>query len=171
VYNKLSNYLPQYEGFIDFYLGDERCVPETDTDSNYRMIIKTLFKNQISRINKFHKFYDSAFGIVDNLKRYENELPGCPNLLLLSIGNDGHIASLFPGHDYSNIKDWVVSAVSPLGQKRMTITPAYIDLAERVIVFAYGITKKDIVLKISNETKPVDIPARWADNGLFLTVK
>lgn len=171
VYNKLANYLPQYVGVIEFFIGDERCVPETDPESNYGMILNSLFKNHTSRINNIHKFYNSGSGIGDNLSRYEHQLPHRPNLLLLGLGDDGHIASLFPGQDYSNIKDSVMAVVSPLGQQRLTITPAYIELAEKVIILAYGSIKKEIVSKMSSETKKVDVPARWVYRGLWLIVK
>lgn len=171
VYNRLANFLPEYVGVVNFFIGDERCVPETDRESNYAMILNSLFKNCASKVYKIYKFYDSESCIRDNLVRYENQLPQRPNLLLLSLGDDGHIASLFPGQDYSNINDRVVASVSPLGQQRVTITPKYLELAEKIIILAYGPIKKEIVSKISSEAKPVNLPAVWAYRGLWLIVK
>uniref|UniRef100_UPI0040498134 6-phosphogluconolactonase n=1 Tax=Flavobacterium sp. TaxID=239 RepID=UPI0040498134 len=171
VYNVLANYLPQYKGRIDFFIGDERCVPETDPESNYGMIVNSLFKNQASKIKNLYKFHDSVSGIEDNLARYENQLPQHPNLLLLGLGDDGHIASLFPRQDYSANNNLVAAAVSPNGQQRVTITPSYIGLAEKVIILAYGPIKKEIVSKMSVEVNPLDVPARWAYKGLWLTVR
>lgn len=171
VYKKLANYLPNYKVGIDFFIGDERCVPETDRESNYGMILNSLFQNHTSKLKNIHKFYDSGFCIEDNLTRYENQLPNRPNLLLLGLGEDGHIASLFPGQDYSNIKNRVVASLSPHGQQRVTITPAYIELAEKVIILAYGPIKKAIISNLSTETNPVDVPARWVYQGLWLIVK
>lgn len=171
VYNKLANYLPQYLEAIDFYIGDERCVPETDSECNYRMILNSLFKDHTSTSNNIHKFYDSGYDIDENLKRYEKKLPERPSLLLLGLGDDGHIASLFPGQDYSNSKGKVVATVSPHGKQRVTITPAYIQSAEKVIILSYGPIKKEIVSKMSTNTKPLDVPAKWAYRGLWLTVR
>lgn len=171
VYNQLANYMPQYKGRIDFFIGDDRCVPETDPESNYGMILNSLFKDHSSRIKNVHKFYDSVFSIQDNLTRYDNQLPPRPSLLLLGLGDDGHIASLFPGQDYSNSKGKVVATVSPHGKQRVTITPAYIQSAEKVIILSYGPIKKEIVSKMSTDTKPLDVPAKWAYRGLWLTVR
>ena len=168
VYKRLTNYLSQYKGEIDFFIGDERCVLETDSESNYGMILNSLIKGHPIRINKF---YHSSLSIEDNLKKYEDILPILPNLLILGLGDDGHIASLFPGSDYSNIKNRVITTISPQGQQRVTITPGFILSAERIVLLAFGPNKKEIVSKISHETKPEDVPAKWAYDALWLTMK
>ena len=171
VYNRLAIYLPTYIEKIDFFIGDERCVSEMDAESNYGMILNSLFKNHTSKINVVHKFYDSGLSIQDNLIRYENQLPKCPNLLLLGLGDDGHIASLFPGSDYSPIKTRVISVISPTGQERVTITPSYITSAERILILAQGTVKKEIISSMTLKTKAVDVPAALVKNGTWLTVK
>lgn len=172
VYNKLSDYLPQYKGVVEFYLGDERCVSETDAESNYGMILNSLFHNHAEKSNAMYKFYDSSSSIQDNLIRYENQLPTNPSIILLGLGDDGHIASLFPKKDYSGIKNKVIAVVAPNGQKRLTITPEYINSAERILIFALGSIKKEIISKISSiETKSADVPASLVNHGTWLTVK
>jgi 6-phosphogluconolactonase len=172
VYDKLSDYLPQYKGVIEFYLGDERCVSETDSESNYGMVLNSLFHNHEVNSNSVHKFYDSSSSIHDNLLRYENQLPTYPNIILLGLGDDGHIASLFPNQDYVGKKCKVIQVMSPNGQKRLTITPEYINSAERIFIFALGLIKKNIVSKIlSLETKSTDIPCSLVNHGTWLTIK
>ena len=96
VYTFLSEDLKYIKGEIYFYLGDERCVPENHKDSNYRMIKATLFPNGIKKSHKLFKMFDQSHTPEEAAKLYNNILPVKPDLIILGLGDDGHIASLFP---------------------------------------------------------------------------
>lgn len=78
--------------------------------------------------------------------RYESRLPGKIDVLLLGVGEDGHIASLFPGSEA--LDERVRSVVPVVGAKepreRLTVTPSVIARASAVFVLATGETKADV---------------------------
>jgi 6-phosphogluconolactonase len=81
---------------IDVYLGDERCVPLDDPDSNHRMIAETLL-DPVGPVRSDHPMYRSG-SPEDAAADYQRLVAGLPafDLVHLGLGPDGHTASLFP---------------------------------------------------------------------------
>ena len=73
---------------IHFFMVDERLVPLTHKDSNYKLA-KPFLKN----IHPFN--YKKP---LDSYSKELKEQGGRFDIVLLSAGEDGHIASLFPHH-------------------------------------------------------------------------
>ncbi len=86
IYRALSEH-PAFRDEVDFFLADERCVPITDENSNYKLIKETLNPKTL------HTF-DTTLDIPESL-----------DLTILGIGEDGHIASLFPHSPALNSKE------------------------------------------------------------------
>ncbi len=85
---------------VHLFLLDERYVPATDKDSNQTMIRETLLKNAtVPEANIV--FPDTALPIEECTKHYGMALRAqwaehLPEVAILGMGDDGHIASLFP---------------------------------------------------------------------------
>jgi len=139
---------------VDLYLGDERCVPPDDPDSNHRMITGVLL-DVVGPVRNDHPMYTAGPPAVA-AAAYEGLIAaiGHPDLVHLGLGPDGHTASLFPGStglDDTDPAHLVVANSDPNGvnaHERITLTFAGIASARRVVVTVAGASKRDALRRI-----------------------
>ncbi len=93
-----------------FYFGDERCLPVDDPQRNSVMAQENLFRHIPVPQEQIHVI-PAELGAEAAAQAYEQDIaPAQPfDLVLLGLGEDGHTASLFPGHEHPN--DRLVVAV------------------------------------------------------------
>jgi len=133
---------------IHYYFGDERCVPVNHQESIYGMVLQSLFKGIIYDQCDIHRITGDAENIIAEALRYTTILPDSIDILLLSVGTDGHIASLFPNSESLAETEKSVIAInnSPkLPSKRITITQKVIKSAKNIIVMAVGEIKGNVL--------------------------
>ncbi|WP_350285468.1 6-phosphogluconolactonase [uncultured Croceitalea sp.] len=146
---------------IHFYWGDERCVPPTDDESNYKMTADHLFskievpETNIHRVLGENDPKGEAMRYANLLEINLDRVGGVPqfDLVLLGMGDDGHTASIFP-HQINlwNAEDHCVVAVHPeSGQKRVSINGTVINKAKEVIFLVTGSNKAEKVEEIHNQ--------------------
>ncbi len=146
---------------LHLYWGDERCVPPTDTESNYKMTVDHL----LSKINFPEENIHRVLGennpeeeAIRYGKLIEEQIPSDEDgplfdLVILGMGDDGHTASIFP----YNIELWdsentcEVALHPDSGQKRVTITGNIINNAKEVAFLVTGTSKEEKVKTIINE--------------------
>jgi len=156
---------------VSFYFGDERCVPSDHAESNYGMVMQTLFQHRVLAGHSVFRMEADATDLDAAAQRYADLLPDSIDVLLLGVGGDGHIASLFPNNvSLQERKRRVIPITGPKPPfERLTITPLVITKARSVFVMATGSAKAAMLCALLN--KPNDItarPARLALGGTWL---
>lgn len=156
---------------VDFYFGDERCVPPNHQDSNYNLTTSLLFPMGVPKNISMHRMEADHIDSEFAAGLYEKLLPKSIDLILLSVGDDGHIASLFPNssalHEDRRLVMPVLAPYPPY--KRFTITPKVIKGARNIVVIAEGVAKKKIYEKALQEPDDIDsIPARLVLNRTWI---
>ena len=140
---------------VDVLLGDERCVPPDDPDSNHRMVTATLL-DTVGPVRSDHPMYtggDPAAAAAAYQAVVESV--GRPDLIHLGLGPDGHTASLFPGSaavDDTDGTHLVVVNTDPNGVNphvRLTLTFAAIARARTAVVTVAGAAKRDALARIA----------------------
>jgi 6-phosphogluconolactonase len=172
------------------FWSDERTVPPTSPDSNYRMAKETLLdplarRNQAPRVvvrlagegdpEAAAAAYECAVHetVPANPQSGAGSLPRF-DLLLLGIGADGHTASLFPHTPALDETERLVVAnpVPQLDTTRLTFTFPLINAARRIVVLATGAGKAAVLRDIfkgpydpqrlpSQRLYPVDGSITW----------
>ena len=159
---------------IDFFIGDERFVKESSKNSNIGMCKKYLLnKIKISK-NQIYNISTQKLTISQSVVEYENKIKNYFSnkkvkfdLVVLGIGNDGHIASLFK----NNIKKKNNKNVKFVKRKdffRISLTLKCINKSKNIFLWAPG-EKNSIVKKILTDKK-LKYPAsflRKKNNYLF----
>lgn len=152
-------------GRVTVLFGDERCVPPTDPESNYRLAFETL----LSKVHpaSVHRMA-AELGAEEGAQRYDSIVAAIAplDLVLLGIGEDGHTASLFPGHPEPSAGGYAIPVHnSPKPPPdRVSLTLRALQGAHRVLVLATGAGKADAV-RLAREHK---VPAGMIAGATFL---
>lgn len=157
---------------LEFFHGDERCVPPGHADSNHRAVREALLEPMGVPIEREHAMDGADEDRERAARAYAALLPECIDVLLLGLGPDGHTASLFPGdraalHEHARRVVHVVGAKPP--PHRLTITPPVVDCARRVLVLANGAAKADAVARAhAAHADPLATPVAIAAHRAWL---
>jgi 6-phosphogluconolactonase len=159
---------------VEFFWGDERPVPPDHPDSNFGMAHAALLAPLGIAADRIHRIEAERADLDAVARDYESELarvlgsapggePPQLDLVLLGIGEDGHVASLFP-HTAAlrETRRWVVANEVPQrATRRVTITFPLIDRARRVLVLASGEAKAAVLAEVlEGAFDPERLPAQ-----------
>jgi 6-phosphogluconolactonase len=128
--------------------GDERCVAPDDENSNFALARKTLLDSLDRQPRAVHRIRGE-----DEPQRaardYDAELRGVTfDLLLLGLGPDGHVASLFPNAPGLEEEERLAIPAEPKLEpfvKRVTLTPPVLRSARSVVFLVTGEAKAEAV--------------------------
>jgi 6-phosphogluconolactonase len=167
-----SNYASFAWNRVFLFFGDERHVPPTDPESNYRMVSETLLtKIAIPPENVFRvaaENPDAAAAALDyeaQLRRFFAIKPGeFPrfDLVLLGMGPDGHTASLFPESPALDEQSRLVVAnwVAKLNAHRITMTFPVLNRAAEAMFLASGADKADMLHQVLEDKSTPPLPSQ-----------
>jgi 6-phosphogluconolactonase len=150
------------------YFGDERCVPPTDPDSNYRMADAALIAEVPGLVARTHRI-EGERGPIEAAARYDALLRGTFvdlaatfDLVLLGMGPDGHTASLFPGSPALEERDrWAVGTEAPptmTTRERVTLTYPVLTASRIVLFLCAGADKRERLAAVLADTGRPDAP-------------
>ncbi|WP_028587101.1 6-phosphogluconolactonase [Desulfocurvus vexinensis] len=143
------------------FFSDERAVPADDPDSNLRMAREALLSRVPVPAANVHPVVIGGFSPGIDAAGYERAVrdfflrhcPGEPqdkalDCVLLGMGADGHVASLFPGGQALTARTQFIHAVEPAGDPelpRVTMTLPLINAARNVVVLIQGPAKRAVL--------------------------
>jgi 6-phosphogluconolactonase len=132
---------------LTLYFGDERRVPPDDEGSCYRLAMETLVGVTPARIERMRGEEPDGDAEAD---RYAALLPERLDVTLLSMGEDGHCASLFPGSPQLAERERLCTTglASYAPYERITLTLPALDRSRLVLILALGERKRDALARI-----------------------
>lgn len=147
------------------WMVDERCVPPTEPDSNFRNLHEHLLQHIKIPFYNIHPMpvqLNQRLCVEEDRGAllYEEELKKLVNgssfhFILLGVGYDGHTASLFPGgkldHHGESLVALTESPTKP--HQRMSLTLGAINRAHKVAVLVMGKGKHELVTQLSRTTE------------------
>lgn len=147
-------------GRVHAWFGDERCVAPDSAESNFAMAHRALLSQVAIPAANVHRI-PAEEGCAMAARRYDvalheafPDVMDTPSfdLLVLGVGPDGHVASLFPGSEaLGESRAWAVEVEAPHIPPRIprvTLTPPILRRARRVLYLVAGATKRDVVRRV-----------------------
>ena len=156
-------------GEVHIFWSDERCVPENDPRNNSRLARQTLLDHVPIPPDHIHPIgcdqspQQAAIQYEKELKDFFSTQNPNFHLVLLGLGGNGHIASLFPHTPVLNEQaKWVSDVyVKELGMYRITFTATFINQASQVVFLVSGADKAQVLEKVlEGSYQPHELPAQ-----------
>jgi len=155
---------------VDFWWGDDRYVPADDDGRNAKQAREVMLDPLDVDERRVHEMpasdgphdslEDAAEAYGDEVRRLGS---GQFDVLMLGVGPDGHVASLFPGHPQLDVDDTIAVPVTDSPKpppERITLTFGALNRSREVWFVVSGEGKADATAKaLADGTDLHDIPA------------
>ena len=164
---------------ITLFWADERAVPVDDPDSNYglaeRMLLSPLGARapRAIRMPAEANLGQAALWYDETLATELND--GALDLAILGVGEDGHVCSLFPGHQALTQNDLRTVAIEDAPKppaRRLSLTMRYVLQTKKIWLIAVGPRKLPVLQAAINKTSnstPLDVLMRQAKDVTVFT--
>lgn len=153
---------------VDYFWADERCVPADHADSNYRVARSTLLEPAGVSAERVHRLRgedvpaEGAAAAVADWESWRARRGGAReamDVVVLGLGEDGHVASLFPGNVASDVPNsapfFAVRGPKP-PPDRITMSYGMLRSAGLVVVLVTGAGKEEVLARATRGD--ADIP-------------
>lgn len=160
-YEILAAMVPDWSG-VELWYGDERCVEPEDEQSNHQLVARSLLSGIAGVLPIEHRIR-GELGAEEAARKYAEQLAArvpsdgeadlpVLDLALLGLGEDGHTASLFPGHpevqDESGAICLPVHNAPKPPPERVTLSLHMLQAARHCLLLATGVGKADAVAAV-----------------------
>lgn len=150
---------------VELYWGDERFVPADDGDRNELQVRRALLDHVDVDEARVHPMpaADGTLTVEDAAAAYADVVRDRTfDVVMLGMGPDGHVASLFPGKPTLQVtdRDTVAEADSPKPPpERISLTYAALNRGREVWLLVSGDGKADAVARALGGDDPARTPA------------
>lgn len=156
---------------VQFFWGDERCVPPDDQRSNFLMARRTMLSKLPIKPEQIHRMRgedppEAAAQAYEEELRTHFGASGLPrmDLALMGLGDNSHTASLFPHNPALHVTDRLAMAVevdNPTERQRLTLTAPVFNNAANIVFLVSGAGKADAVWNVLKGPRdPEQFPAQ-----------
>lgn len=143
-----------------FFFGDERFVPEGDSQRNSLMAKKSLFEplkipqSHIFRVDTSGSPEEAAERYTESIASHFKKKPFEFDFILLGLGDNAHTASLFPHTDVLDETEATMASVfvKEVDMYRITMTAPLINQAKNVAFLVFGKDKSEAVYQVLEDT-------------------
>tara|TARA_B100002019_G_C21117971_1_gene521850 strand:+ start:93 stop:758 length:666 start_codon:yes stop_codon:yes gene_type:complete len=161
LYKKLSKIDIDWNN-IDLFWGDERYVSHRSKDSNYRLAFNEfikkikLDKKNIFPIKKNKSISKASAEYSSTITKYFKYKKISFDYCLLGMGNDGHIASIFPNSE-NLYKKFISKPIIRKDFKRITLGLNIINNSKKILLWLNNKSKSNIYLKLKKKGKKIPV--------------
>jgi 6-phosphogluconolactonase len=151
------------------WFSDERCVPVSDQRSNFGMVDGALLgrlpKDERPQVMRMEGELGPEIGAANYESLVREHLGGDPrwDLMLLGLGPDSHVASLFPGKPEVDERSRMAVAVPLAGMEpqvpRISLSMPALGAAREAILLITGENKADTVARVFGPSPDRSLPA------------
>ena len=160
LYSELSKKDSEAWQKCHFFMLDERYVPINSEESNFKLAKKNLLEPLLKRdqiqdeyIHPMRTELSGEETATDYSNQFE-EFAGKINIAILGSGEDGHIAGIFPGKEYTDEQAYEYFEDSPkMPPKRISIIPGALAMTKTAFVLFLGKEKKQALKSLLNSTE------------------
>jgi 6-phosphogluconolactonase len=165
---------------ITLFWADERAVPADDPESNYGIAERMLLSPLGAKAPRAVRMPADMPNLGEAALKYDAELAtvlrgGPLDLALLGIGEDGHVASLFPGHaalEQNELRTVAVEDAPKPPKRRLSLTLRYLLQTRKIWVVAVGPRKLPVLQAALSKTQrstPLDLVLQQAKDVTVFT--
>jgi len=156
---------------VDFWFTDERCVPPDHEHSNFAMADRALLaRTEGATVHRMQ----GELGPEAGAAAYEAELdehgPDELDLILLGVGPDAHICSLFPGQATLAERERRVVGVETPGMaplvSRITLTLPVVSRGTQIVFLVTGDDKAEATRRVFAGPADPDAPGSLVDGNV-----
>lgn len=162
-YERVASKRGDWSG-VDFWFTDERCVAPEHEHSNFRMADQALLgAAEGATVHRMKGELGPAEGAADYEREYEQSGRPTFDLILLGMGPDAHICSLFPGDSALGEREHSVTGVETPGMaplvSRITFTLPVVNASRSIVFLVTGDDKADAVARAFSGRRDAMAPA------------